>query len=124
MADQRERLNAILDGFLVSDIEAIKEKSDELNGAMRAVIQIYPPSGEKENAVWQATADIVNESFLLKQETEKNDFNKAFVHFNRISSQCIRCHQATREWGKLPEPPPQAKEKTLPAENADQKEPA
>lgn len=124
MKQQRERLKAILNGFLVGDTQTINEKSDELLQAMKEVIAGYPPSGEKESAAWQSMADIVNETYLMKEEASKNDYNKAYVHFSHISRSCIQCHQVVREWGKLPEPAPPAEEKNLSPDAANQKEAA
>ena len=122
MIQQRERLKAILNGFLVGDTQTINEKSDELLKSMKEVIENHPPSGEKESAAWQSMADIVNETNLMKEEASKNDYDKAYVHFSRIAGSCIQCHQVVREWGKLPEPLPHPEEKNASSDATNQKE--
>ena len=107
MIQQRERLKAILNAFLVGDTQTIDKKSDELLKAMGETIQIQPLARETESATWQSLAKIVKETHLMKEEASKNDYNKAYKHFSNIAASCIQCHQAVREWGQLPKPAPE-----------------
>ena len=110
MAEQRERLRDILDGFLEGNVNKIREQSGKLVKAVAEINRRYPQSEEKGPAAWQAMAKIVNESNAMNDDTLKNDYGKAYWHYSRVVDQCIQCHQAVRQWGKLPEPsPPPAK---------------
>jgi len=112
MAAQGERLTAILNGFLTGNTKIIDSNSDELLKSMHEVIQAYPPTRETSTSAWQTMMRIVEETHLMDEQISKSDYEKAFVHFNKISSSCIECHQLTRERGKLPKPAPPEEVKT------------
>ena len=115
MSQQQERLTAILNDFLNGDTGHIKKESDELLNDMKQLLLDSPPNKENEPSSWQSTTEIVEETHSMKEEISKNDYNKAYEHFVNITTSCIECHQATRQWGKFPQPAPSpAKDDTSP----------
>lgn len=114
MIEERARLNALQNAFLVADTYTLTEESKRLSEAMSRVVSQYEPSAGKESAAaWQITAAIVSESHQMREGISKNDYNKAYTHFSRVTGYCIRCHEAVRSWGKLPESITADEEKSL-----------
>lgn len=110
MVMQRQRLQKIMDGFIIGDPGSIKQNADELEAAMKEVVQAYPQKDENDAIAWDAMADIVSQAQLMKKELSKREYQKAYGHYTHIVASCIQCHQAARSWGKFEEPEPEAPE--------------
>lgn len=106
MTRERERLQAISDGFLLGDSEAIEKNTDMLVASMRQVAQMFPHKPESGGAEWTAMSEIVSHVESMKKEILNKNYNKAYSHYSRIMASCIQCHQIARSWGKFEEPPP------------------
>ncbi len=114
MTQQRERMNTILNAFLLGDTKTINEKSDEILANMDQIIKTQAITHGNESRVWQSVTEIVKETHLLKEETSKNNYEKAYEHFSNIAAGCIQCHQAVREWNKFPTPESQERKAASP----------
>lgn len=105
-------LRAIFDGFITGDTETIQRSANDLadraTQAMQDVAQTSPAQHGQEAVVWKAMAEIVNESHFLRETVKAGHYNEAYEHFSNVASQCIQCHQVTRDWDKLSNQPTKA----------------
>lgn len=109
MKDQRQRLHAILDGFLTGDNEAIQRYAGELAQEMEAASRLFPPQKGKEAEQWETMAELVRRAVQMKQEAARGNYGAAQQHYMAMTQQCLKCHQVQRHWGLFPEPKPPAK---------------
>ena len=104
MKTLRQSLHDILDGFLLSDPAAIVENADIVAQEMSRVRYEHPPEPGSPSEVeeWKAISEIVEHARLLQVAAHTSDFATAYLHYTVIANRCVACHQARREWGKLP----------------------
>ena len=109
MKEQRHRLQAILNGFLSSDIDAIQHNADELAKAMQQVMASYPPEAHDESQdeaqQWEAIADIIKRAGQLKTSVAEGKYQQAYARYSALVGRCIACHQARRTWRFIEEHP-------------------
>lgn len=102
MEQQRGSLQELLDGFLTGDQEVIRRSVAHIAREMHRVAQMFPPE-QPRSEQWKAMAEIVTEVRLLEDAADARQYDKAYVHFARLTQRCITCHQVSRQWGTLPE---------------------
>jgi hypothetical protein len=103
MMRQRKRLHDILDSFLGGNLDEVNRYAEELSRDMSTIAMDYVPSDEKQVEAWKAMAAIINQAKGLEEETKRGDYRAGEEHYYNIINHCMHCHQAVRDWGKLPE---------------------
>lgn len=104
MSRQRDRLHDLLDGYLSGDPAAINKASDAIAKDMQRVAINFPSDEEQDTVVWTAMSEIVNQAHALHDEARKGNYAKSYQHYSLMTTECIKCHQVLRRWGKFPEP--------------------
>lgn len=107
MERQRKRLREMQDAFLVGHAASIEASAADMVSDMSEMPKALPP-GRDRTAAWRAMSTIVSEAGLLKEEMAAKNYRAAYEHYSNTLGQCVRCHQATRYWGKFEEPAPGA----------------
>lgn len=102
MTEQTSRLHEILDGYLTGNTVQIKKASKALSRDMRRVTSYLPSDTSEDSVVWNAMSEIVNQSNALYEEVEKGNLSKSYQHYTLLTAECVKCHQALREWGRFP----------------------
>lgn len=104
MKDLRADLQAVMDGFLASDLTVIQERANRIASKMNQVARRYPPESGDEVEEWKALADIVEQARLLQQKANSGHYQAAYQHYTLLAQRCISCHQVRRQWGKFSDP--------------------
>lgn len=103
MMEQRKRIQEVLDGFLMGDMEAVRRNSAEISRNMSRVGREFPAAAGQEADIWKAMAGIVESAKRLEEEAVKGDHEAAHKQFSVMTGKCVECHQLRRSWGLLPE---------------------
>ena len=103
MKAQRERLQVMLDGFLIGDMQLVGKNADAVAVAMRRVRAKFPPNPQQEAEVWQIMAEVADTSQKLQEAVKEEDYKAAYRHFTFLAGRCIACHQVRRSWGTFEE---------------------
>ena len=106
MATQKDHMMEILEGYLTGDTEEIKKSSQALAKNMRKVALEFQSEQDEDTVVWASMSEIVNQSRALQVEAQNGNYAKSYQHFTQLTSECIKCHQLSRRWGRFPTPSP------------------
>jgi len=103
MTRQHERIHALLDGFLLGDLESVNRFADEIASDMNQVPLAFPPEPGREEAQWDAMTKIIDYAERIRSQAAIGKYEQAHQQFAEMTRQCMRCHQARRTWGTFPE---------------------
>ena len=95
MVSQKKTLNAIQNGFLAGDTDAVESEVSALNRNMRAVSRTIPETATENVDTWALLYKIVTESQAMKDSTDKGDFTGAYDHYTTLTGLCVKCHAGT-----------------------------
>lgn len=108
MKSQRERMHALIDGFLMGDAIAIERYAEEIGQDMTEVGRSFPPDPGQQAEIWKTMSELVEASRQLRTNAREGKHEEAYSQFAVMMSRCILCHQQRRTWGKFLEPQPSA----------------
>jgi hypothetical protein len=106
MKSQRERIHALIDGFLMGDAIAIERYAEDIGQDMTEVGRSFPPDPGQQAEIWKTMSELVEASRQLRTSAREGNHEEAYSQFAIMMSRCILCHQQRRTWGKFLEPPP------------------
>ncbi len=104
MKSQRERMHALIDGFLMGDAVAIERSAEEIGQDMADVGREFPPDASQQGEIWKTMSELVEASRQLRTSAREGNHQEAYQQFAVMMSRCILCHQQRRAWGKFLEP--------------------
>jgi hypothetical protein len=103
MMRQRARLRELQDAFLLGDAKSIEVSADHIAKDMAKLPKALKP--EKDTTeTWRAMTEIVSRAEDMKRSIELKEYRAAYEHYANLQGQCVRCHQAVRDWGMFEEP--------------------
>lgn len=114
MKKQQARLHAILDGFLLGDLDLVQQQAEAIGKAMDEVALHVPPKAGAQAEQWTSMAKIVEEAQALRDTAQKGQYQQAYQHYTALANQCMMCHQARRDWGTFPAPKPAGQDTVQP----------
>ena len=102
MKEQQQPIHTLMDGFLMGDAKVIEEQAEAIASAMTRVAEEFPPLKGKEAEQWKLMASVIEQARIVWRAAQEGNYQKAYLRFSAMTSQCIECHQERRSWGVFP----------------------
>ena len=114
MAKQLERLQEVLEAFLKGDWQQIYNTFYRIRQDIDQIGNQYAQYSSQKIEMLKSLDAMRAEVTAVQTELEAKNYEKTYEHYQKITYQCIQCHQTQRSWGKFEK----VKEKEENPENA------